>query len=59
MFRIKIDSDKLDKKAYEEFEEFARNQNYNVYYNDGVLNTCIDSMEELNKYPNLKQFVNK
>lgn len=59
MFRIKIDTDKLDKKAYNEFIEFTRNQNYNVYYDNGILDTCIDDMEELNYYPNLKQYVNK
>lgn len=59
MFRIKIDTDKLNKKAYEEFQEFTRNQNYNLYYDNGVLYTHVFDMEELDKYPNLKQYVNK
>ncbi|UXE02704.1 hypothetical protein Biyabedamokiny2_00134 [Staphylococcus phage Biyabeda-mokiny_2] len=59
MFRIKIDTNKLEGKAYQEFIEFTKNQNYNIYYNNGILDTCIDSMEELNMYPNLKQFVIK
>ncbi|ARM69498.1 hypothetical protein vBSauS24_143 [Staphylococcus phage vB_Sau_S24] len=59
MFRIKIDTNKLEGKAYKEFIEFTKNQNYNIYYNNGILDTCIDSMEELNLYPNLKPYVIK
>ncbi|WJJ56805.1 hypothetical protein vBSAP01_014 [Staphylococcus phage vB_SAP01] len=59
MFRIKIDTDKLEGKSYKEFIEFTKNQNYNIYYNNGILDTCIDDMEELNLYPNLKPYVIK
>lgn len=57
MFRIKIDTDKLEGKAYQEFIEFTKNQNFNIYYNDGILDTCVFDIEELDKYPNLKPYV--
>lgn len=59
MNRIKINTENLNTKAYNELIEFERNQNYNVYYNDGILDTCIDDMEELDKYKELKKHLIK
>ena len=59
MNRIKINTENLNTKAYNELIEFERNQNYIVHYEDDILITHIDNMEELDKYTELKKYLVK
>lgn len=59
MNRIKINTENLNTKAYNELIEFERNQNYTVHYDDDILITHIDDMEELDKYTELKKYLIK
>ena len=59
MNRIKINTENLNTKAYNELIEFERNQNYIVHYDDDILITHIDDMEELDKYTELKKYLVK
>ena len=59
MNRIKINTENLNTKAYNELIEFERNQNYIVHYDDDILITHIDDMEELDKYTELKKYLIK
>lgn len=59
MNRIKINTENLNTKAYNELIEFERNQNYTVHYDDDILITHIDGMEELDKYTELKKYLIK
>ena len=59
MNRIKINTEDLNIKAYRELIEFEKNQNYTVSYNDAILITHIDDMEEFNQYKELKKYLIK
>ena len=59
MNRIKLNTENLNTKAYNELIEFERNQNYIVHYDDDILITHIDDMEELDKYTELKKYLVK
>lgn len=59
MNRIKINTENLNTKAYNELIEFERNQNYIVHYDDDILITHIDDVEELDKYTELKKYLVK
>ena len=59
MNRIKLNTENLNTKAYNELIEFERNQNYIVHYDDDILITYIDDVEELDKYTELKKYLVK
>ena len=59
MNRIKINTENLNTKAYNELIEFERNQNYTIHYDDDILITHIDDIKELDEYKELKKYLIK
>lgn len=56
MNRIKLNTENLNIKAYNELIEFEKNQNYTVYYDGAILITHIDDVKELHQYKELKKY---